>query len=609
MATSSTAVPPISGTLPGTEISSPPPPPQTTQIIPGTTVVGTGTTGDVWSYTIPDATSVFPLTASAPATAAPNPPANTLIFTTVVVSGTTVTGGMETGVPWSYTIPAATFLSSVIVPITLAPTQSSVLSETSTPTSAPISDSQTLSPSTSDSVTPSAAETLSSLSPSSPSSFVPSPSAASSQKDTSALSGGIVAVVLGALLLIILGVAMFLCLRVRRRRRHLGPDWDKHGEKDVGVVWGKGWAREDKGRRGWRKGRPGMTRGEGSGDSSGVGSRTRLNPSGEMSETREVDERPRPGVRPRIKYPYPAPTPDLPASHSSSYTQPTSYDNRYPSSLQYPQGQPDPNPRTTLGPKPPRSIPPPSPHVYAPPPTPPRPPSPQPAPVPDLYCSASPPLLYQSSFMTRSTSPHGSNTTSPVPRAGPGPGPGPNRLSKQRVTPSASALLRHMVPTRGASLRRPRPGPVQLPSSSSESEQPTRPGMATLPSFIRERQFSPSRSGGGVVSSSQSALFSPRTSHSPLPLPHSRSYATSRDGLLSPPPTFPRDRYSQMTTTTRSGDSRYARRSMDSRVTGRSGDSRMTGRSADSRMTGRSADSRLTSRSGGLDQIVEERAR
>ncbi|KAG9090358.1 hypothetical protein FS749_000617 [Ceratobasidium sp. UAMH 11750] len=113
--------------LTGTEISSPLPLPQTTQIIPGTTVVGAGTTGDVWSYTVPDATSVFPVTPSA--TAAPNPPANTLVFTTVVVSGTTVTGGMETGVPWSYTIPTATFPSSVIAPSPLAPTQSSVSSD------------------------------------------------------------------------------------------------------------------------------------------------------------------------------------------------------------------------------------------------------------------------------------------------------------------------------------------------------------------------------------------------------------------------------------------------------------------------------------------------
>ncbi|KAG9087367.1 hypothetical protein FS749_002960 [Ceratobasidium sp. UAMH 11750] len=51
------------------------------------------------------------------------------MFATAVVSRTTVTGGMEIGVPWSYTIPAETFLSSVLIPITLAPTQSSVSSE------------------------------------------------------------------------------------------------------------------------------------------------------------------------------------------------------------------------------------------------------------------------------------------------------------------------------------------------------------------------------------------------------------------------------------------------------------------------------------------------
>ncbi|KAG9098194.1 hypothetical protein FRC06_006659 [Ceratobasidium sp. 370] len=587
MDTSSTTVPPVSGTPASTEIPSSSPLPQTTQIIPGTTVIGTGTTGDVWSYTIPDATSVFPISASA--TAAPNPPANTLVFTTVVFSGTTVTGGMETGVPWSYTIPAATFLSSVIVPVTLAPTQTSVLSESSTSSSGSVSESQTPA---SNSVTPSPTNTsLASATSLSSSSTIPSPSAASSpQKDTSALSGGIVAAVLGALLLSILGVAIFLCLRVRRRRRHIGPDWDKPGEKGVGVVWGKGWGREDKGRRGWRKGRPGITRGDGSGDGPGVGSRTRLNPGGEMAETQETYERSRPGARSRIKYPYPAPTPDLPAS-LNSYAHTTAPDDTYPSSSQYPQAHSDLDRRSTQGTQPPRQIPPPSPYVYAPPPPPPPPPEPRPAPVPDLYRTASPPNIYQSSLMNRSTSPHGSSgATSPVPR-----GAGPNRLSKQRITPSASAVLRHMVPARGASLRRSRAGAPPPPSSSSsQSEQPTRPGMSTLPSFIRERQFSPSQNG--VVSSSQSALFSPRTSHPhlPLPLPHNRSFATSRDGLLSPPPpTFPRDRYSQSTTrsggTGRSGDSRYTRRSMDSRVTGRSGDSRLTGRS------------------GGLGQIVEER--
>ncbi|KAG8741282.1 hypothetical protein FRC10_003030 [Ceratobasidium sp. 414] len=609
METSSAAAPPVSGTPASTGISSSPLP-QTTQIIPGTTVVGTGSTGDVWSYTIPGATSVFPISASA--AAAPNPPANTLVFTTVVISGTTVTGGMETGVPWSYTIPPATFLSSVIVPVTLAPTQSSVFSGTPTPTSAPISNSQTPSPSPPGSVTPSPSDltsspTASSLSSPSPSSASP-PAAASPQKDTAALSGGIVAVILGALLLVILGIAAFLCLRVRRRRK----EWDKPDEKGVGVVWGMGWGREEKARRGWRKARPGMTRGDGGGESSGLGSRTRLNPGEHMEEGRPANERSRSGGkqmfglsgeifshmtglgRPRIKYPYPAPTPDLPVSHPNSHMHVTSPNNTYPSSSRYPQAHLDPNTRPSQGTKPPRSIPPPSPHVYAPPPPPPPLPEPQPAPVPDLYQSVPPPHIYQSSLMSRSTSPHGSGATSPVPR-----GPGPNRLSKQRVTPSASALLRHMVPARGVSLRRSGAVPPPPPSSSGQSEQPTRPGMDTLPSFIRERQFSPSRSG--VTSSSQSALFSPQTSHShqPLPLPHNRSFATSRDGHLSPPPpTFPRDRYSQTTSTTRSGGSGG---------TGRSRDSRYTRRSMGSGVTRRSGDSRLTGRSGGLGQIVEER--
>ncbi|KAG9103732.1 hypothetical protein FRC07_009930 [Ceratobasidium sp. 392] len=539
METSSTAAPPVSGT----EISSSPALPQSTRIIPGTTVLGTGTTGDVWSYTIPDATTIIPITESVSSSAPAIPPANTLVFTTVVVTGTTVMGGMETGVPWSYTIPDATFLSSVVVPMTQAPTQTSVLSETSisTPTSAPVSESQITAPTTAPThilttPTPSPSDppsssTSSTTSSSSSSSAIPTDPAPPlpPQKDNSALSGGIVAVVLGSLLLSILGIAMFLCLR--RRRRRLGIE----EEKSVGVVWGKGWGRDGKGRRAWRKARPPMVRGEDSGES-GAGSRTQL---WADEQAAEVQERLRPGDRPRIKYPYPAPTPDPPPTQPHPYTSP---DERYPSTSQYP-AQSSLNtrdlPTTPPNVKPPRSIPPPSPYTYAPPPPAPPPPERSPAPVPDRYRAASPPL-HQAAVIHRSTSPqsHGSGATSPTLR-----GPGPNRLSKQRVTPSASALLRHMVPTRGASLRRSRAGPPP-----STPDEPTRPGIKTLPSFIRERQFSPSHpSQSGVVSSSQSesALFTPRTSHAPLPLPHphhNRSFATSRDGLLSPPPTYARDR-------------------------------------------------------------------
>ncbi|KAG8795654.1 hypothetical protein FRC12_011626 [Ceratobasidium sp. 428] len=625
METSSTAAPPVSGT----EISFSPSLPQTTQVIPGTTVVGTGTTGDVWSYTIPDATTFFPISESASVSAAPNPPANTLVFTTVVVAGTTVTGGVETGVPWSYTIPAATFLSSVIVPVTRAPTQTSLFSETPTPTptptptSASVSESQT--PSDTATPTPSLtslpSDSLISTSPTSlilstpstsSSSAVPSlpPADSPPRSDNSALSGGIVGAVLGALLLVILGIATLLCLR--RRRRRLGKE---PAEKSVGVIWGKGWGRDGKGRRAWRNARPAMVRGEDSGESSGLGSRTRLWADAQMVEAQEPYERPRPGDRRRIKYPYPVPTPDPPTpSQANSYAP----DNPYASTSQHPQYQgSNPNIRNSTAPppnqKPPRSVPPPTQYVYAPPPTPPPPPEPSPAPVPDLYRTASPPPLFQSAVINRPTSPHshGSGTTSPVLR-----GPGPNRLSKQRITPSASAMLRHMVPTRGASLRRPRAGPsAPPPPSSSSSEQPTRPGISTLPSFIRERQFSPTQpvQRGGVASPSghsQSALFSPRTSHTPLPHPHhNRSFATSRDGLLSPPhPSYPRDRYSQMTSTTRSGGTGWSGgtgRSGDSRYGRRSIDSRITGRSMDSRVTGRSGDSRLTGRSGGLGRVVE----
>ncbi|QRV78746.1 transmembrane protein [Ceratobasidium sp. AG-Ba] len=606
MATPSIEAPPTLGTDIAPSSLPPTAGPETTQIIPGTTVIGTGTTGDVWSYTIPDVTSVIPI--SAPTSAAPNPPADTLVVTTVVVSGTTVTGGMETGVPWSYTIPDVTFLSSVLVPIPSAPTSS--------PLSEPLSSSALITESIATPVpsssTPSLSNTFTAPPPdpsqtqsqfSSSASSIPSvpPAAPGSQSSNAALSGGIVAGVLGALLLVIFGAALCLCLRLRRRRRAGGSDWDKPREKGVGVIWGKGWGRNKKDRRAWTGARPGMTGGD-SGGSSGLGSRTRLNPDPEAQET---TERSRPGARPRIKYPYPAPTPDAPVPQDN----PASPDDAYPpNSSEYPQLNSDPNTRTTTPSiKQPRSIPPPTQYVYAPPPPPPREPDRQPAPLPDMFRSASPPLVYPTSLLNRPTSPHGNRPTSPTFRT-----PGPNRLSKQRANPSASAVLRHMA--RGASLRRSRAGP---PPSTSGSDSTARPGISTLPSFIRERQFSPGRDG--LKSSSESALFTPRTSHTPLPLsprsthvplspggsyshlPHLRypNYAMSRDGLLSPPPSFPRDRYSQMTSTTRSGGTGWSgatRRSADSRYTGRSMGSRATGRSDRSGGTG-----------GGLGRVVEGR--
>jgi hypothetical protein len=647
METTYTEPPPASGTPLGTEISSSALAQQTTQIVPGTTVIGTGSTGDVWSYTIPDVTNVIPLSAST----APSTPTATLVPTNIIVPGTTVTGGVETGVPWTYTAPETTILSSVLVPITLSPVPTTSSPETSATSSSSLSNS--LATSSSDSST--ASDTSSSLP-------TPPPATPSPEKDTSALSGGIVAAVLGALLLIIFAGATFLCLRVRRRRRRVGTEWDRAGgEKDIGVIWGKGWGSEDKG-VGWRKVRPGLIQGGsgsggGSGGGSGVVNRFRDDPEGAGSNLnaqltgQEANERQihegeysvkgisfRAPIligyadRQRIRYPYPGnalPQPThISPTHDDSYTNITTANDTYPSSSQYLHPHTDPDTRNAplhnrkpnTNTKPPRIVPPPSQFVYAPP------PDPQPSPLPIPSTS---PHGYRTtpSDIHRAASPHGYQSSNPSRGTSPNPGfQGPNRLTKQRITPSASAFLRHMVPVRGASLRRSRPpAPITTattsaarpastarsgPGPSAGAGGPTRPGIATLPSFIRERQFSPSHSGA-VSSSGESALFSPRTSRPHLPLPHTRgNFATSRDGLLSPPP-FSRDRSSQMTSTTRSGgtghsgESRYTGRSRDSRFTGRSGDSRLTGRSGDSRLTGRSADSRLTGRSGRLGQIKE----
>ncbi|KAG9090357.1 hypothetical protein FS749_000616 [Ceratobasidium sp. UAMH 11750] len=119
-----------------------------------------------------------------------------------------------------------------------------------------------------------------------------------------------------------------------------------------------------------------MTRGDGSGDSLGFGSRTSLNPSGETAKTPESDGDQDLVVFDRETNIHVRPTPDLPASHSSSYTRRTLHDNTYPSPSQYSQVQLDPSFRTTRkGSQPLRSVSPPS-YVYAPPLIPPRPPSP-----------------------------------------------------------------------------------------------------------------------------------------------------------------------------------------------------------------------------------------
>ncbi|KAB5589645.1 hypothetical protein CTheo_6918 [Ceratobasidium theobromae] len=622
---------------------------QTTQIIPGTTVVGTGSTGAVWSYTIPEFTRTtvlsippgsVPVTSSGSTSTPVAAPESTLVTSVIIIAGTTVTGGIETGVPWSYTIPEATVLSSIYVPVTTAPSGTVFPSSSSYPPnlSLTVSGLGTL---------PTSTSSLSTSSPAPPPQNTPSSKVAT-------LSGGIVAAIFGALLLLIFAIAGFLCLRLRRRRRLAGADWDRtKGDNGVGVVWGRGWGSEEKDQ--WRPSRPGMGKGGtgGSGGQGGVGTEAPTSgflgdpisgpgqhlrdDIGASSSSAHIQERGPPPLLSPQNIATAASTNVFPAPALYPQTH-TRYDKNANTDM-HTRTMPSTNHDTNTDTQslatssiPPASqklrriIPPPTPHIYAPP----------PGTVSDTSPTATPTYPYPhratSPHSYRAASPYASSTTSQYV---------PKRLSKQRITPTASAFLRHMVPTRGLSLRRPKaghatpasaptPAPVSASASSTAtpSSAPPRPNISAFPSFIRERQFSPSHSGNSTLAPpTESALFSPSPrarlaqlpSHSPLlanarlarsapnlvpPLAgaHPR-YVVPRDGFLSPP-TYAggRDRYSQMTSTTRSG---ATSRTRDSRMTGRSADTRMTGRSADTRMTGRSGESRFTGRSGGLSQILE----
>ncbi|CAE6469229.1 unnamed protein product [Rhizoctonia solani] len=629
---------PQSTPIPDPNVPSPSAPaisdPASTQVIPGTTVVGTGVTGDVWSYTIPPITSV--IAPSAPATLPPSSdpaptaapssapePSGTFVATQIILSGTTVVGGTETGVPWSYTIPDQSVVSSIFVPVTIPPT-------TTPSESFPLTNSLT-------SHTESPAPTTPSL----PGYTEPVPRPLPDASH-SVLSGGIVAAILVGLLFLMFAIAGCLCIRMRRRQRDAGGDRERgNPEKEVGVVWGR---TQEKRVAGW-KARRGMHNLENSGDgySEGLGSEV-VAPTG--ASTGRFRQGPTPGsesVERLIQQPGRDGGPSVYSPNTRPNTNPINLSITYPVNARYPQTRsPDTlptvntrassshpiqrnvntstnddtnNKEPTSRSKSPnaklkRPIPPPTPHVYAPPPE--DTPEPSPAPYSINPFSTRPTSPY------RAASPYGSHSSSQ----------GRKVLSKHRapvLPPSTSAFMRHMLPTRTMSLRRPKTAPsVPAPSTSTAASAPARPGLNSLPSFIRDRRFSPGPSRNGSKSTSQgggeSVIFSPSPRpaaqlppHAParvsspvsrnIPLLQPRQ-ANTRDKYLAPPhnPYAGRDRSSQLTSTTRSGGTGWSR---DTRSTGRSGGSVMTGRSGDSRATGRSADSRVASRSGGLAQIPE----
>ncbi|EUC58615.1 transmembrane protein, putative [Rhizoctonia solani AG-3 Rhs1AP] len=607
--------------------------PAATQIIPGTTVIGTGVTGDVWSYTIPPITSLIvpsePVTLPPSSNSAPistPEPSGTFVATELILSGTTVVGGTETGVPWSYTIPAQSIVTSVFVPITISPT--TVPSESFSLTDSLIPSTETPAPTT----------------PSLPgyTEPVPRPPPDSSR---STLSGVIVAATLVGLLLLMFGVAGCLYLRLRRRQREFEGAWEHvHVEKDIGAVWGRAWGSEDKGGA-WRK-RQKMNNQEYGGDGykMSMGSEAggalpaavarfrqgNHTPGNESAE--RLIERPVRDGGPSSSYPSTRPN-----------TTPINSSITYPVNARYPQTRgsdkiPDRNTRAPLSypiqrnvntttnddtnhkeptsSKSPtgklrRLVPPPSPYVYAPP----QEATPQPAPQVSYSTN---PFSTRPTSPYRASSPYGSHTSQ-----------GRKVLSKQRVPvlpPSTSAFMRHMLPARTMSLRRPKAGSNAPPApapSSSPTTSPARPGLNSLPSFIRDRRFSPGTSRNGSKSTShgggESVIFSPSPrpaaqlpSHAPtrvsspvlqsVPLSPPRLVNT-RDRYLSPPhPHGGRDRSSQLTSTTRSGGTG---RSRDTRSTGRSGGSAVSGRSGESRLTGRSGDARFANRSRVLAQIPE----
>ncbi|CAE6471857.1 unnamed protein product [Rhizoctonia solani] len=566
------------------------------QVIPGTTVIGTGATGDVWSYTIPPITSVIIPSASAtlPPSSSPEPTSTeasgTFVATEIVISGTTVVGGTETGVPWSYTIPAQSLVSSIFVPIPTATSEPLSLTSSLTPTHP---------------------------SPSIPGYTEPVPRPPPDASHTT-LSGGVVAAILMGLFLLIFAIAGCIWLRGRGERDGAGGDWERaKAEKDIGVVWGRGWGSEGKGVATWRK-RQGMNHQESDGYIRSGGSEVMapasalLGPTARFRQDHSVDPTPANGSAELL---IERPGRDRGSSSFSPNTRfhTTTINTHlaYPVAARYPQTHgPDIDTRTsslrnvnmninddTNNKQPTKSkrpIPAPSPHVYAPP--------PEDTPEPSLKVPhPTNPFSTRPTSPYRAASPYGSQTTSSS--------HGRKVLSKREqrvVPPSSSAFMRHMLPSRTLSLRRPK-APPATPSSPTTDPVPTRPGLNSLPSFIRDRRFSPgparNDSRSTAPDSGESVIFSPSPkpgqlpSHAPSrvssPLARTSALAqprlpSARDRYLAPPSYGNgRDRSSQLTSTTRSGGTS---RSRDTRSTGRSGESRLTGRSG---------------RGGGLAQIPE----
>jgi hypothetical protein len=175
--------------------------------------------------------------------------------TQIIVSATTVVGGAETGVPWSYTVPEQTITTSIFVAATTSQTETPSLTVAPSE-SPPLTDSLTFT-----------TDALTLASPSLPGYTEPVPRPPPDTSHTT-LSGGIVAAILVGLLLLMFVIAGCLWLRLRRQRRK-GADSERVKEKEVGVVWGRGWRGDDNGFGAWRQ-RPNMNN-HGSGESSNDG--------------------------------------------------------------------------------------------------------------------------------------------------------------------------------------------------------------------------------------------------------------------------------------------------------------------------------------------------
>ncbi|KAF8751215.1 hypothetical protein RHS01_08744 [Rhizoctonia solani] len=413
-------------------------------------------------------------------------------------------------------------------------------------------------------------------------------------------------------------IAGCLWLRLRRQRREGVADPERVKEKEVGAVWGRGWRNEDNGFGAWRQ-RPNLNN-QGGGGSSGDGHTPSV-----MSEAVAPAGALRGG--PTVRFQQGPRVGPVPGNESSELLIERANrgagrlkHNRAPSSHTMQRNvnirtnddtnNNDPSSSRSPTTKPKRPIPAPSPHVYAPP------PGDTPEPSPQTSHFTNPFSTRPTSPYDRASSPYSSHTSNHGRRV-------LLKHSKERINPTVLAFKRHMLPTRGPSVRRPKTEqttpstPSAPPPSSVAAPVAARPGLSTLPSFIRERRFAPETSRQGSRSTShgegESVIFSPSSrpaqlpSHAPTrinsptprstPAPLQPRLPNTRDGYLSPPAHGygTRDRSSQSTSTTRSGGTGQSR---DTRSTGRSGGSVMTGRSGDSRYTGRSGDSRYTARSG-----------